>query len=154
MRFDFAALAALDAPTLYRVLALRAAVFVVEQDCAYLDPDGRDADAWHLLGWEADTLAAYLRVFFPTPGEPAAHIGRVVVAPTHRGRGLGRAVMREGIRRLEARLGPVPIALSAQAHLRAFYGDLGFEVAGPGYDEDGIPHLPMRRAAVRSGSAR
>lgn len=142
----------MDAPTLYRVLALRSEVFVVEQTCAYLDADGRDVDAWHLLGWDGDALAAYLRVFFPTALDPAAHIGRVVVPPTHRGRGLGRAAMREAIRRIEAVLGPVPIALSAQAHLRSFYGALGFEVDGPGYDEDGIPHLPMRRAAVSRGS--
>lgn len=142
------------APTLYRVLALRSAVFVVEQACPYLDADGRDADAWHLLGWDGEALAAYLRVFFPTALDPAAHIGRVIVAPTHRAQGLGGAVMREGIRRVEAVLGPVPIALSAQAHLQGFYAALGFEVDGPGYDEDGIPHLPMRRAAVSPGSTR
>jgi hypothetical protein len=39
-----AATDALDARTLYGILALRAAVFVVEQDCVYLDPDGRDLE--------------------------------------------------------------------------------------------------------------
>jgi ElaA protein len=145
LRYGFTALAAMDAPTLYRVLALRAAVFVVEQRCAYLDPDGLDGAAWHLLGWDGDALAAYLRVLPPAGDDATVRIGRVVVAPSHRGQGLGRAVMIEGLRRIAAVYGAVPVALSAQAHLRRFYGDLGFEVVGPGYDEDGIPHLPMRR---------
>jgi ElaA protein len=137
-RFD-----ALSAAEVYAVLAVRAEVFVVEQRCAYLDPDGLDGDAWHLLGWDAGALAAYLRVLPPGARFLEAAIGRVLYAPTHRGRGLGRAVVAEALRRL----GPVPVALSAQAHLEAFYASFGFVRTGPEHDEDGIPHVPMRRGA-------
>ena len=40
---------------------------------------------------------------------------------------------------------PGPIELGAQAYLERFYAGLGFEVCGPDYLEDGIPHKPMRR---------
>lgn len=133
---------------LYQMLALRQAVFVVEQACCYQDADGRDAHAWHLSGWcegvDGPRLGLYLRAFAPGPGA-AAVIGRVIVASEHRGRGLGRILMGEGLARLEATVGRGPVRISAQAQLEAFYGSLGFVVDGPGYDEDGLPHLPMVR---------
>lgn len=134
----------LDRDALYAVMVLRQRVFVVEQDCPYLDADGRDPEALHLLGRQDGALVAYLRAFLPDESG-AARIGRVVTAPEVRGTGLGRPLMREGLARLHAHAGPCPVVLSAQAHLERFYASLGFAVCGPGYDEDGIPHLPMRR---------
>jgi ElaA protein len=141
---------ALSASDLYTVLRLRQEVFVVEQDCAYLDADGSDAACHHLLGWREGVLAAYLRVFPPgTCGEhPEVVIGRVITAASARGEGLGRTLMEEGHRQSVQTWGAQPIWLSAQAHLARFYGSLGYVVCGPGYDEDGIPHLPMRRPAA------
>lgn len=115
---------------------------MVEQDCAYLDLDDRDQEALHLCGWDGEALAAYLRVLPPERGE--ASIGRVITAPSHRGRGLGRPLMRRGMQVLRDAHGDVAIHLSAQAHLEGFYRSLGFETVGEGYLEDGIPHLPMR----------
>lgn len=146
MRWRWLAFPDLDVPTLYAVLRLREQVFVVEQACAYLDADGRDPDAHHLLGDDDHGLVAYLRAFPPDPrGE--AWIGRVVVAARARGRGLGHALMREGLDRVGDAWGPCPVRLSAQAHLEQFYGALGFETTGPAYDEDGIPHVPMTKSA-------
>ncbi len=146
MRWQWSSFEALGSEALYAALALRQAVFVLEQRCLYLDADGRDRAARHLLGWGSDgELLAYLRAFPPGAIHPEACIGRVLTAPTIRGRGRGRALMREGHRRVRAQWGPVPIRLSAQAHLRGFYASLGYVPCGPGYDEDGIPHLPMRR---------
>ncbi|MEZ4469959.1 MAG: GNAT family N-acetyltransferase [bacterium] len=144
-RWSWQPWSALDADAVYAVLALRAQVFVVEQACAYLDPDGLDARAWHLLGTTGEgTLVAYLRAFPPGALHPeAAVFGRVVTAPTHRGAGLGTALMREGLRRMGVTFGPGPVRASAQAHLTAWYAGLGFAVDGPGYDEDGIPHVPI-----------
>ena len=65
-------------------------------------------------------------------------------ARSARGLGLGLSLMREGARRAHERWGVHPVHLSAQAHLAEWYGRLGYEVVGPGYDEDGIPHLPMQ----------
>ena len=128
---------------LYALLQLRQAVFVVEQDCPYLDADGLDAQAWHLLGWRDDQLVAYLRAFAPGTVKPQAVIGRVITASILRGQGWGRPLMQMGMDRCEETFGSAPIFVSAQYHLAPFYGSLGFSVSGPGYDEDGIPHLPM-----------
>jgi ElaA protein len=135
----------------YALLALRAAIFVVEQRCAYLDPDGRDLDAWHVLGRdETGVLGAYARVM-PAAERGAAHrIGRVVVHAALRGRGEGRRLMREAIAVCDAR-GPAPIELAAQAHLERFYASLGFVATSGVYDEDGIPHLDMRSPAPLHG---
>lgn len=148
VRFEVRPLDALTARELYALLALRARVFVVEQRCAYLDPDGRDLDALHVLGWDGERLVACARVLAPGAGgfdEPA--IGRVVVAPEARGRGVARTLMLRAVEAVEARHGAVAIALAAQSHLEGFYASLGFEGSGEPYEEDGIPHLDMRRPA-------
>lgn len=137
---------------LYELLALRQRVFVVEQRCAYLDADGWDAAAWHLAGRDAEQrLIAYARLFGPGVRYPgAAAIGRVASAPEVRGRGVGRALMAESLRRVEERWGrATPVKLQAQSYLLRFYRELGFEPVSEEYDEDGIPHLDMVRPGGR-----
>lgn len=130
---------------LYAVLALRCRVFILEQG-AYLDPDGLDRGAWHLLGHdEAGALQAYLRVVDPGLKYDEPAIGRVITAPEVRGTGLGRVLMDEGLRRCEAAWPGQGIRISAQAHLERFYASLGFERVGEDYLEDDIPHLQMFR---------
>ncbi len=127
--------------TAYRLAALRSAVFVVEQTCAYLDLDGRDLEpgATQLLWRHPDgSVPAALRVLAEADG--GWRIGRVVTDPAHRAAGLaGRLVQRV----LDSRDGP--FVLDAQSYLTGWYGRFGFSVAGPGFVEDGIPHTPMRR---------
>ena len=137
--------AALTTDELYRILALRQAVFVVEQTCPYLDADGRDRDASHLWTDAADGTRALAcaRLFAPGARYAEACIGRVATAAEARRTGLGRALMREAIARLTAAHGPVPIRIGAQRYLERFYGELGFVTASPEYDEDGIPHVEM-----------
>jgi ElaA protein len=137
---------ALTARELYAILALRGEVFVVEQRCAYLDPDGHDPAAWHL--WTDDSAGRVLacaRVFPPGVKYPEASIGRVVTAASVRGTGLGRALMAQALEKLFHACGDVPVHLSAQAHLERFYASFGFERVGEPYDEDGIPHVGMTR---------
>lgn len=136
---------ALSGADVYDVLALRQRIFVVEQACAYLDADGLDQGARHLLLRDGGALVAYTRVLRPGVRFPTITIGRVVVAREQRGRELGRRVVRETIAAIEASDGAVPISLAAQAHLERFYGSLGFVTISSPYDEDGIPHLDMRR---------
>ena len=138
-----------DPATLYEALRLRVDVFVVEQHCPYPELDGRDLDpgARHLLGSEDGRLLAYCRLLPAGVGHAAPSIGRVVVDGGARGRGLAHALMDEALRQC-ARLWPgQAIELGAQAHLEAFYAAHGFVVASEPYDEDGIPHVLMRRAA-------
>ena len=133
---------------LYDALALRAAVFVVEQNCPYQDPDGADRHCWHLLGRDAaGTLQAVLRAVDPGVKYAEASIGRVVTAPTARGTGLGRALVAEGLRRLDAAHPGHAVRISAQAHLQRLYAGFGFVGVGEEYLEDDIPHLEMLRAA-------
>lgn len=136
----------LSANEVYAILKLRQVVFVVEQECAYLDADDRDQTALHLRGYDDNELVAYLRALGPE-ADGSVHLGRVIVARAARGRGWGRALMQRGADLAMAYWGPHPVHLSAQAHLADFYGSLGYAVVGEGYLEDGIPHLPMQRPA-------
>lgn len=131
---------------LYGLLALRSKVFVVEQACAYQDIDGADPDCLHLLGERDGMLLASARLVPAGLKFPEASIGRVVTEPVTRGSGLGHALMREAIARLQAHWGAQPIRIGAQAHLQAFYRQHGFLPDGEPYDEDGIEHVEMRRA--------
>lgn len=138
---------------LYRALRLRAEVFVIEQRCIYLDPDGFDEHAWHLQGLGqgvdgAEELFAYARLLPPSIGDGAARIGRVITASTARGGGLGRALMSQALRECQKLWSGQPIELGAQAHLREFYGSFGFTPISDVYDEDGIPHIDMRKDAT------
>lgn len=128
---------------LYAILALRGRVFVVEQNCPYLDPDGCDQASRHVWASdEAGAIHAYLRIVPSGIKFGEVSIGRVITAPEARGTGLGKELMRRGI----AACGAGPIRIGAQAHLERFYGELGFVRASEPYDEDGIPHLEMVRA--------
>ena len=130
----------------YAVMALRQAVFVVEQNCAYLDADGLDAGALHLLGWSGDRLCAYLRILPPHENVPA-QIGRVVVQHAWRGRGLGAELMVRGALAARQMFDAGQILIYAQAHLSDWYATLGYVVSGAVFDEDGIDHVPMIQAS-------
>ena len=130
---------------LYDALALRCRVFILEQG-PYLDPDGLDRVAWHLLGHdEAGVLHAYLRVVDPGHKFDEPSIGRVITSPESRGIGLGRELVAEGVRRTLAAFPGQGIRISAQAHLERFYGGFGFVKVGEPYLEDDIPHIEMLR---------
>jgi ElaA protein len=134
---------------LYAVVQLREAVFIVEQNCPYPDADGRDPRAWHLLGWQQGpterALVAYARIFEPGVRYTEGSIGRVVTAPSVRGTGLGRTLMAEALRRLEALAPGEKIKLAAQRRLEEFYGGFGFTAVSTPYEEDGIMHVDMVR---------
>ena len=131
---------------LYALLRLRSEVFVVEQQCVYQDIDDRDAEALHLLVEEDGDLAAYLRIFQPEKGGSKASIGRVVVASSHRKKGLARRMMQHALEFISLHFKVDGVFLSAQVYLKDFYADLGFEEQGEPYLEDGIPHIKMVRA--------
>jgi len=134
---------------LYAVLAARSAVFVVEQRCQFLDADGHDPHAWHLLGWssEGDVLAAYLRLLEPGLKYAEPSIGRVLTTGAFRGHGLGREAMREGLRQAAVQYPGCAVRVSAQARLESFYASLGFRVISEPHQEDGIAHVDMLRPA-------
>ena len=140
---------ALTIHELHDLLRLRADVFVVEQQCIFVDIDGRDPEALHLLARSTvnGTLLGTLRLFPPSLGTEHVRIGRVATTLRSRGTGLGRAMMVESLAEAERRFGPVPVRLEAQARLEAFYQSLGFARASEDYEEDGILHCSMLRSA-------
>jgi len=142
--------AELEPAELYAVLAARAAVFVVEQSCAFQDADGLDAFASHLLGWvEQDhnpTLAAYLRLIDPGRKYAEPSIGRVLTTLPFRGTDLGRAAMREGLARTAALYPGRAVRIGAQQRLERFYAEFGFRTVSAPYEEDGIAHVEMLRS--------
>ncbi|MCZ8110468.1 MAG: GNAT family N-acetyltransferase [Betaproteobacteria bacterium] len=135
----------LGVDNLYDALALRCRVFVLEQG-PYLDPDGLDRQAWHLLGRDGQgVLQAYLRVVDPGVKYAEPSIGRVITSPEARGTGLGRRLVAEGVARCVAAWPGQGIRISAQSHLERFYAAFGFERTGADYLEDDIPHCEMLR---------
>jgi ElaA protein len=139
-----AATSDLEATTLYRILALRAEVFVVEQQCVYLDQDGRDLEPDTRQLWipRGDAVLATLRLLRDSDG--SARIGRVATTPACRGQGLAGLLVQHALD-LSATF---DVVLDAQAHLAGWYARFGFVRDGADFAEDGIPHAPMRRGGV------
>jgi predicted GNAT family N-acyltransferase len=125
----------------YGLCRLRVDVFVVEQECPYPELDGRDTEATTQHLWFEDDDGAILATIRVLDDGPTRAIGRVATAGSARGQGLAARLMEQGI----ALCAGFPVTLGAQAYLEDWYGRFGFRVSGPGYVEDGIPHVPMRR---------
>ena len=136
----------LTADELYDIFVLRQTVFVVEQNCAYLDADGWDRKSRHLYARDASGLmVAYLRLLEPGVKYAEPSIGRVVSHPDVRGTGAGTALMEEAIRRVEAAGWGPEIRIAAQMYLERFYEKYGFRRVSDPYLEDDIWHVDMRR---------
>lgn len=134
---------------LYAIMEIRQRVFVVEQTCPYLDADGLDPKALHLMGWRDDKgrkrLVAYARLFPQRIKYAEASIGRVVTHPDFRHLGLGKEVMQEGMQRVEEAGWGREIRIAAQMYLERFYEGFGFRRVTEPYLEDDIWHVDMRR---------
>lgn len=128
---------------LYALLQLRGEVFVVEQSCVFQELDGSDFVAMHLQGSVDDELVAYARCFEPGVKYVEASIGRIVTRASHRGNGLGHALVERALATINELWGPQAIRIGAQARLATFYESHGFCDAGVPYIEDGIDHLEM-----------
>lgn len=135
-----------DMHTWYEVCELREAVFAIEQDCVYNDFDNRDQVSLHLMSYDSKGLVAYARMLPPGTHYAESSIGRVIVAKSWRGTGLGHLLMEKAIAICESHF-PEPngIRIEAQTYLRNFYGQLGFLVKSESYIYDGIPHTEMWR---------
>jgi ElaA protein len=138
--------AALSPEELYAILQLRSEVFVVEQNCVYLDTDGKDVSAEHLMGWIGNKLVAYARLLPAGLSFAEVSIGRVVSSPAFRGTGSGRALLEQAIPTCYALFGKSPIRIGAQLYLQQFYESFGFVQDSDMYLEDGIEHIEMIKA--------
>ncbi|MEG0829405.1 MAG: GNAT family N-acetyltransferase [Anaerovoracaceae bacterium] len=129
---------------LYQILRLRSKVFVVEQECIYLDCDDNDRRASHLFVEDGGSIAGYLRIMDKGIVFDAMSIGRVVVRKEYRKNGIAKHMVRVAIKYITQYLHETIIKISAQQYLIEFYEDMGFAVVSPGYLEDGIPHIDMK----------
>ncbi|MBC7847522.1 MAG: GNAT family N-acetyltransferase [Flavobacterium sp.] len=130
---------------LYDILRLRSEIFVVEQNCVYLDLDGKDKLALHLFGEFEGEIVAYSRLFEPGITFDNASIGRVVVDACYRDRKWGHDLMREAISGIKNHFGESKITIGAQLYLKKFYESHGFIQTSEMYLEDDIPHIEMKR---------
>ncbi|VXC25306.1 Protein ElaA [Flavobacterium sp. 9AF] len=131
---------------LYDLLKLRSEVFVVEQNCVYLDIDGKDSKAIHVLGFYKEELVAYTRVFNKGDYFNEASIGRVVVHPDYRDKKWGFQLMETSIETVKVFFNQTEITISAQQYLTKFYESLGFIQTSDMYLEDDIPHVEMKKS--------
>ena len=125
------------------MIALRIAVFVVEQDCPYQELDGLDKDANHLLVIEDTAIIGTMRMLKPGVVYNELAIGRVVSDPKHRGKKMGHLMMEAAMEYIKNDLKLNSARLSAQSHLKDYYSKYGFAPTGKDYLEDGIPHSEM-----------
>ena len=133
---------------LYRIMQLRAEVFIVEQNCPYQDADGKDPKSFHLMGYDPDgELIVYCRILPANISYPEASIGRVVSSGKVRGTGAGKLLMEKALEEMSVLFGKVPVRIGAQLYLKKFYEGFGFVVMSEEYLEDNIPHIEMMRQA-------
>lgn len=130
---------------LYDTLALRQQVFGMEQNCLFLDEDGMDKKAHHLLGYRGEELAAYARITFPGVMFEEVSIGRIVSAQKERNKGYGKEATVLALQKVREIYGDVPVKIAAQSYLIPFYQSFGFEPVDEEYMWDGIPHRDMLR---------
>ncbi|WP_165243097.1 GNAT family N-acetyltransferase [Corynebacterium lizhenjunii] len=139
-------LSSMDVHDMYK---LRVEVFVHEQQIAYAEIDSTDAhlDTRHLLARAADgTLLGTCRIFPTTvDGEPAMQFGRFALRPCARGTGVAQQLMSHSLDLCQQQLADAPVYLNAQAPLATYYTQYGFQICGPEFDEEGLPHIPMLR---------
>lgn len=136
----------LSVDELYSILRLRSDIFVVEQNCVFLDLDNKDQKCFHMMGWDGNNLVASTRLVPKGVSYPDYHsIGRVVNSRDYRRLGLGKELMAVSIEKCIELFGDSPIKIGAQLYLKKFYESLGFVQTGEIYDEDGIDHIEMIR---------
>jgi ElaA protein len=134
----------LSGTQVYRIMQLRSTVFVVEQNCVYLDADDKDAVSFHVMAWVNNELAAYCRILPANVVYDVPSIGRVIVHPNFRNKGLGVDLMKNAIDYTFALYSyQHAIKIAAQCYLIEFYKSFGFVINGPQYLEDNIPHIEM-----------
>lgn len=126
------------------IIALRLEAFVVEQNCSYLDLDGKDKKSYHVICRDGKgDIVATARILPPNLAYKEASIGRVVINEKLRGKGVGHELMQNAVDFSQVEFGVSPVKISAQKHLEQFYEKHNFKSTGNEYLEDEIPHVEM-----------
>ncbi len=128
---------------LYKIMQLRARVFVVEQNCVYDDIDDKDLKSQHIFYKENDNIVAYTRALPKGLSYESASFGRVSTDKEFRGQKLGAKVVDSTIKYIFDIMNEDKITIGAQDYVRKFYSMFGFKEIGELYDDDGIDHMRM-----------
>lgn len=128
---------------LYNILKERVNIFVVEQNCPYLEVDDKDIESFHLFAEERGEIVAYLRILPPGVSFKEMSLGRVIVKKEYRSKGLGKELVKRSLEFVQKEMREEKIKISAQQYLIDFYGGFGFKISSEGYLEDDIPHIEM-----------
>jgi ElaA protein len=146
LEFNFFAFEDLQPHKLYEILKMRSGIFVVEQNCVYLDMDDKDQEAIHLIGSIDNKIVSYSRIF--EKGKmynDYASIGRVIVHQDFRDKKLGHLLIKKSINYIQKNFDNASIKIGAQEHLKSFYNQHDFVAVGERFLEDGIWHIYMIR---------
>lgn len=124
--------------------ALRRAVFEEEQNIPRpLDRDAHDFNADHVVALDAQGRCVgtgrIVRLDTRT-----AQVGRQATAPSHRGKGVGAAVL-DDLERMARLRGVLELVVHAQLPAESFYAKRGFVREGDVFQEQGVPHVLMRK---------
>lgn len=126
---------------LYAILCLRVSVFVVEQNCPYMELDNLDQNALHIWLEDDSGIVAYLRLIDRDPKQRLVSIGRVI--SVKRRCGIGSSILAEGIKAARKTFDADKIYLEAQTHAIGLYEKQGFRQISDEFLLDGIPHVEM-----------
>jgi ElaA protein len=143
MKFEIKEFHQLSTNELYSILKIRQEVFIIEQNCNYLDCDGLDLKAIHMSLKIGGELMAYLRMIKPNVLSENIVLGRILVSINERDKNIGKEMMLQAINFLEEQYPNLSIEMSAQSYLIDFYNQFGFNIIGEEYLEDNIPHIKM-----------
>ncbi|MDH7446307.1 GNAT family N-acetyltransferase [Aquimarina sp. 2201CG14-23] len=141
--FEIKSFDELNTHELYKILRLRAEVFIVEQQCIYQDVDDKDQKALHVIGFKNKEIVAYTRIFDSGDYFEQPSIGRVVIPAKERKYGYGHDLIKRSVEAILEHFKTKEIKISAQCYLKKFYEKHGFKQIGEEYLEDGIPHIMM-----------
>ena len=134
---------------LYEILRLRAAVFVVEQDCVYQDLDGLDYDAVHIFLTEEGRVRACARVYRRDADSNLWGIGRVVT--DERRRGLGSQIFGAALRVVQEKAPTATVRIESQCQAQGFYEKFGFRPVSEPFMMDQLPHIKMEKRVTNDG---
>jgi len=105
------------------------------------DRDGRDPESVHIVAVAEGRVIGTCRLLFQGR---VARLGRLVVHPSQRGRGVAGAILREAdLLALDGQADR--IALHAQTYALGLYTDNGYAERGGRFSEEGIEHVAMEK---------
>lgn len=127
---------------LYKIMYLRVATFVVEQDRVYQEIDQDDLKAIHVFKEDHDgEIVAYGRIL-PVDNDTVT-FGRVVTSQKVRGKGVGKELLQEIMQAIKEYFPNKKIEIHAQVQVKGYYQQAGLSTEGDEFIFESTPHIKM-----------